>query len=188
MKNFPSFCLAAIATFLIANELAQALETQSISPNAYKVPYLGFDGVFNLNAEQESVKDPRKEKVIAISKMDKFTFYKDAAKKTPIARDCHYTYMGAAPDPKYYSQSKSAVWDLFELKPEEKQDLGCNKFKYVVLTAPHDQPIHMHFRYGDEQSNFDALLKMSNAIAEPAKFNPWFATYCGGGKTKCGAG
>ncbi len=46
MKNFPSFCLAAIATFLIANELAQALETQIISPNAYKVPYLGLDGVF----------------------------------------------------------------------------------------------------------------------------------------------
>ncbi|PSB28599.1 hypothetical protein [Chlorogloea sp. CCALA 695] len=182
MKNFPSFCLAAIATLLIANGLAQALETQIISPNAYKVPYLGFDGVFNLNAEQESVKDPRKEKVIAISKMEKFTFYKDVAKKTPIARDCHYTYMGAAPDPKYYSQVKSAVWDLFELKPEEKQDLRCNKFKYVALTAPHDQPIHMHFRYGDEQSNFEALLKMSNDRAEPTKFNPWFATYCGGGK------
>ncbi len=187
MKNFPSFCLAAIATFLIANELAQALETQIVSPNAYKVPYLGFDGVFNLNTEQESVKDPRNLKVIAISKMEKFTFYKDVAKKTPIARDCHYTYMGAAPDPKYYSQSKSAVWDLFELKSEEKQDLACNKFKYVALTAPHDEPIHMHFRYGDKQSNFEALLKMSNAIAEPAKFNPWFATYCGGGKTKCGA-
>ena len=38
MKNFPSFCLAAIATFLIAHELAQALETGIISPNAYKVP------------------------------------------------------------------------------------------------------------------------------------------------------
>lgn len=45
--------------------------------------------------------------------MEKFTFYKDAV--TPIARNCHYAYMGAAPDPKFYSESKSAVWDLFEL-------------------------------------------------------------------------
>jgi hypothetical protein len=55
--------------------------------------------------------------------------------------------------------------------PKENQDLGCNKFKYVV-TAPHDEPIHMHFRYGDEQSNFEALLKMSNAIALNSDLNP----------------
>ncbi|MEG4208365.1 hypothetical protein QUA20_31360, partial [Microcoleus sp. Pol7_A1] len=34
--------------------------TQVISMNAHKVPYLGFNGVFNLNTEhQNSVKDPR---------------------------------------------------------------------------------------------------------------------------------
>lgn len=185
MKKIPSFCLAAIAA-AITNELAQALETQIISPNAYKVPYLGFDGVFNLNVEHEqSIKDPRNPKRIAIEKMEKFTFYKDVA-GTPIAKDCHYAYMGAAPDPKYYSEYKTAVWDLFELVKDEKQDAACNQFKYLTLTAPHDEPIHMHFRYGDEQSSLSALLNMSNAPANTAKFNPWFATYCGGGKTGCG--
>lgn len=186
MEKFPKWIL--IAAFVITNEIAQALEPQIISPNAYKVPYLGFNGVFNLNTEDEnSVKDPRNPKQIAIAKMEKFTFYKDAA-GTPMARDCHYVYMGAAPDPKYYSQFKSAVWDLFELVQEEKQDSACNKFKYLVLTAPHDEPIHMHFRYGDEQSSLEALLNMSNTPADAAKFSPWFATYCGGGKTRCGKG
>lgn len=187
MKRFSSLFVAAIAAFVTMNEIAQAIETQIISPNAYKVPYLGFDGVFNLNAEHEnSLKDPRNPKRIAIEKMEKFTFYKDAAGKTPMARDCHYTYMGAAPDPKYYFQFKSAVWDLFELVQEEKQDSACNKFKYLILTAPHDEPIHMHFRYGNAQSSFEALLKMSNDPEDAAKFSPWFATYCGGGKTQCG--
>lgn len=61
-------------------------------------------------------------------------------------------------------------------------------FKYLILTALHDEPIHMHFRYGNEQSSWEALLNMSNAPADAAKFSPWFATYCGGGKTACGKG
>jgi hypothetical protein len=188
MKKFTTFCLAAIATFFITNELAQALQTQIFSPNAYKVPYLGFNGVFNLNTEDEqSLKNPRNPRRIAIEKMEKFTFYKDAA-GTPIARNCHYVYMGAAPDPKYYSESKSAVWDLFELVEDEKQDATCKQFKYLILTAPHDEPIHMHFRYGNEKTSLEALLNMSNAPKDAAKFSPWFATYCGGGKTGCGKG
>jgi hypothetical protein len=187
MKTFSSFCLVAIATIFLAN-IAQALPTQIMSPNAYKVPYLGFNGVFNLNAEHEqSIKDPRNPKRIAIEKMERFTFYKDAA-GTPIARNCRYAYMGAAPDPKYYSEYKTAVWDLFELVKDEKQDATCNQFKYLTLTAPHDEPIHMHFRYGNEKSSLEALLNMSNAPADAAKFSPWFATYCGGGKTECGKG
>lgn len=118
--------------------------------------------------------------------MEKFTFYKDAV--TPIARNCHYAYMGAAPDPKFYSESKSAVWDLFELVEDEKQDATCNQFKYLILTAPREEPIHLHFRYGNEQSSLEALLKMSNAPKNAASFSPWFATYCGAGKTECGKG
>jgi len=188
MKKNSSYCLVAIASFFIANELAQALETQIISPNAYKVPYLGFDGIFNLNTEHEqSIKDPRNPKQIAIEKMENFTFSKDAA-GTPIARNCRYVYLGAAPDPKYYSESKTAVWNLFELVKEEKQDAACNQFKNLILTAPHGEPLHMHFRYGNEQSNLEALLNMSKAPTDAAKFNPWFATYRGGGKTACGKG
>ncbi|MBD2305338.1 hypothetical protein H6G17_07405 [Chroococcidiopsis sp. FACHB-1243] len=190
MKKISSFCLTAIATLAITNQLALALELQIVSPNAYKVPYLGFDGVFNLNTQQEqSVKDPRNPKQIAIEKMEKFTFYKDTA-GTAIARNCRYVYMGAAPDPKYYSESKTAVWELFELVPNEKQDKACDRFKYMILTAPHGEssgePIHMHFRYSGEQSSLAALLKMSNVPKNAANFSPWFATYCGGGKTNCG--
>jgi len=188
VKGFFSLCLAAIVA-AITNEFAQALETQVFSPNAYKVPYLGFDGVFNLNTEHEqSVKDPRNPKQIVIEKMEKFSFYQDTALKIPIARNCRYIYMGAAPDPKYYSEFKSAVWDLFELVKDEKQDTACNQFKYLVATAPHDDPLHMHFRYGNQQSSLEALLNMSNAPENAAKFSPWFATYCGGGKTQCGKG
>lgn len=75
---------------------------QILSPNAYKVPYLGYDGIFYLNADsKESMNDPRNPKRILIEKMGKFTFYKDAAGKTPIARDCRYVYLGAVPDSKY---------------------------------------------------------------------------------------
>lgn len=192
MKKLSNFCLVTIATLIITNDLAQALETQIISPNAYKVSYLGLDGVFNLNTEQEqSIKDPRNPKQIAIEKMEKFTFYKDTV-GTAIARNCRYVYLGAASDPKYYSESKTAVWELFELISDEKQDKACNQFKYLIVTAPHGEssgePIHMHFRYGNEQTSFTTLLKMSNAPKNPAQFNPWFATYCGGGKTTCGTG
>lgn len=165
-----------------------AVTTQILSPNAYKVPYLGYNGVFILNTEhQASIKDPRNPKRIGISKMETMTFYKDTAGKSAYARNCKYVYMGATGDPKYYSQFK-ATWDLFELAISDKQNDPCKKFKYLILTAPHDEPIHMHFRYGDEKSSFAALLSMSNDAEDKAKFNPWFATYCGGGKTKCGKG
>lgn len=61
---------------------------QILSPNAYKVPYLGYNGVFYLNADSKaSINNPRNPKRILIEEMEKFTFYKDAAGKTPIARD-----------------------------------------------------------------------------------------------------
>lgn len=161
---------------------------QVISPNAYKVPYLGFNGTFMLNADQPgSVKDPRNPKRIGISKMEQITFYKDSAGKGTIARNCEYVYMGAAGDPKYYVEFK-ATWEMFELAQDEKQDPACKKFQYLVLTAPHDNPSHMHVRYGDARSSFTALLNLSNETENAAKFSPWFATYCGDGKTRCGKG
>ncbi|MEG4808882.1 hypothetical protein QUA82_15035 [Microcoleus sp. F8-D3] len=166
--------------------------TQVISMNAHKVPYLGFNGVFNLNTEhQNSVKDPRNPKRIDVEKMEKFSFYKDAAGKQPIARNCKYVYMGAMGDGKYYKEYKIA-WDLFELAKEENQDPGCKKFQYLSFIPPHGEssgePIHMHFRYTSEPSSFATLVNMTNDPEDAAKFSPWFATYCGGGKTKCGKG
>ncbi|NJM56465.1 MAG: metal-binding protein ZinT [Synechococcales cyanobacterium RU_4_20] len=168
--------------------LAPPIAPQVISPNAYKVPYLGFNGMFMLNADQaSSVNDPRNPKRIGISKMEQITFYKDATGKDAIARNCEYVYMGAAGDPKYYVEFK-ATWEMFELAQDEKQDPACKKFQYLVLTAPHGEPTHMHMRYGDQVSSFAVLLKMSNEAEDAATFNPWFATYCGAGKTRCGEG
>ncbi len=162
--------------------------TQVISMNAYKVPYLGFNGVFNLNTEhQNSVKDPRNPKRIDVEKMEKFSFYKDAAGKKPIARNCQYVYMGATGDSKYYAEYK-VTWDLFELVKQEKQDPGCNQFQYLSFVPPHGEPIHMHFRYASKPSSFATLVNMTKDPEDATKFSPWFATYCGGGKTKCGKG
>ena len=164
-----------------------SVSTQILSPNAYKAPYLGYDGIFYLNTESKlSINDPRNPKRIDIQKMETFTFYKEAAGKTAIARDCHYAYLGATPDSKYYPEYKTSVWDLFELEKIEKQDPACNQFKYVTLRAPHDQPVHLHFRYGDDKSSFQALVSMSTAPEDNAKFNPWWPVYCGVGKTACG--
>ncbi|MEG4344218.1 hypothetical protein QUB70_13135 [Microcoleus sp. A003_D6] len=166
--------------------------TQVISMNAHKVPYLGFNGVFNLNTEhQNSVKDPRNPKRIDVEKMEKFSFYLDAAGKKPIARNCQYVYMGATGDAKYYAEYKM-TWDLFELVKQEKQDPGCNKFQYLSFIPPHGElngePIHMHLRYASKPSSFATLVNMTKDPEDPAKFNPWWGTYCGGGKTKCGKG
>ncbi|MBW4552776.1 MAG: hypothetical protein KME35_16945 [Aphanocapsa sp. GSE-SYN-MK-11-07L] len=166
-----------------------AIASQVLSANAYKVPYLGYNGTFHLNAESESsTKDTRNPKRIDIQKMEEVTFYQDTAGKTAIARDCHYAYLGAVPDAKYYPEYKTSVWDIFELEQDEEgnQDPACKQFQYLSFTAPHGDPIHMHFRYGDEKSSFQTLVSMSTAAEDSAKFNPWWSTYCGDGKTACG--
>ncbi|MBW4550203.1 MAG: hypothetical protein KME35_03700 [Aphanocapsa sp. GSE-SYN-MK-11-07L] len=135
------------------------IATPVLSGNAYKVPYLGYNGSFHLNAESESsTKDTRNPKRIDIQKMEEATFYKDAAGQTAIARDCHYAYLGAVPDTKYYPEYKTSVWDLFELEKDEEgnQDPACKQFKYLSFTAPHGDPIHMHFRYGGEKASVQA--------------------------------
>lgn len=167
---------------------ANALPT-IISPNAYKVPYLGLDGTFHLNLDsQNSIQDVRNPRRLDIKNMEEITFYNDTTGKKPIARDCHYVYLGAVPDAKYYQMNKTAVWELFELAKDDSKDPACSQFTYVVLTAPHDDPVHLHLRYGSDQSSFPALMAMSNAPEDPAQFNPWFAAYCGSGKMNCGTG
>lgn len=156
-------------------------EAQVVSLNAYKVPYLGLNGTFYLNQDdKKNYSDPRSPKLVAASKMEKFSYYKDAAGKSAIARNCSYAYLGAAKDPKYYAEYKSAVWDLFELEESEKQDVNCKKFKYVAIAPPHGNPAHMHLRYGDEKSSLQAVLNISN------EQEAWTPTYCGSGKTRCG--
>ena len=187
IKRFSHVCLATLVIFTFPYQYTQALETQIVSPNAYKVPYLGYDGVFYLNTESNSsMKDLRNPKQIVIKKMEEFSFYKDTKGKTPIARNCHYAYLGAVGDSKFYPEYKTAVWDLFGLKKDESKDFACNQFKYLTFQAPEGEPIHSHFRYGDQKSSFKTMINMSNNAEDKAKFNPWWTTYCGGGRTSCG--
>jgi hypothetical protein len=179
MKYIPSVGILTTLACLCTAQLALTVEPQVVSPNAYKVPYLGLDGTFQLNQDDEnSFNNPRNPKRIDVEKMDLFAFFSDAEGKIAIAKNCRYAYIGAAQDPKYYSQSKLAVWDLFELLEEEKQDSNCDRFKYLTVTAPQDG--HMHVRYGDATSSLETLLTISNDT------QPWTPTYCTDGKTRCG--
>jgi hypothetical protein len=151
-----------------------------MSVNAYKVPYLGLDGAFYLNqGNKAGYADARSPKRVVISKMQTFSFYSDAAGKRPIAKNCAYTYLGAAKDPKFYADFKGAVWDLFELEVDEKGDPNCQKFKHLTVVPPHGEPTHMHIRYSNDKTDAQGLLNMSQAE------KPWFPTYCGIGKTVC---
>jgi hypothetical protein len=179
MNYLSSIGIVTTVSCLFTTNLALISEAQVVSPNAYKIPYLGLDGSFQLNQDDESsFNDPRNPKRIDIEKMERFIFFADVEGKNAIATDCRYVYIGAAQDPKYYSQYKLAVWDLFELLEDEKQDSKCDRFKYLTVAAPHDG--HMHVRYGDATSSLEMLLNVSN---DP---QPWTPSYCTDGKTRCG--
>jgi len=67
------------------------------SQNAYKIPYLGIDGIFTIDtAEPVPANDPRNPKRIVFDKMEYFSFYKDIDGQKPIAENCRY-YIGARP-------------------------------------------------------------------------------------------
>ncbi len=179
MKYLVSFCMATTVTCLFTAKLAWGFEVQVVSPNAYRVPYLGLDGTFHLNQDDDnSFNDLRNPKRIVIEKMERFTFFADAGGQNAIAKNCRYAYIGAAKDPKFYPQYKLAVWDWFELLKQDKQDPSCDRFKYLTVAAPHDG--HMHVRYGDTTSSLETLLNLSN---DP---QPWIPTYCTNGRTRCG--
>ena len=61
--------------------------------------------------------------------------------------------------------------DIFEKVEDYSGE--CEEFKYVISRSPHDSPLHMHLRYGD---NVEDLLNMSKNPKDD-KFNPWWAEY-----------
>ncbi|WP_416672391.1 hypothetical protein [Egbenema bharatensis] len=158
-------------------------QTEFTSPNA-DVPFLGVDGVFTLDiSEPASLHDPRNPARIEFEEMERFSFYRDFEGQQPIAENCEYTYQGSAPDPFYYPEFQSSIWDLFELNPGND---ACSGFQYVILRAPHGDPIHMHFRYGGQDASFESLLAMSLEEASgEIELNPWWSLYCAEGVTAC---
>ncbi|WP_407900965.1 hypothetical protein [Scytonema sp. NUACC26] len=163
---------------------ANAVKEQVYSPNAFKVPFLGVDGTFNIDTTEISASDPRNPKRVVFNKMEFFSFYDDLTGEKPIAKNCRYVYKGAAGDPFYYpKQSKTSIWDLFELVSGED---ACNKFYYVILRSPHGEPVHFHMRYGDINSSFKTLLQLSNLGPEDkTNIDPWWSVYCAEGVSGC---
>lgn len=191
MKRVFAFCLISAIGYIFAGSSNPALgqfnrvrdEGTVYSPNAFKVPYLGVDGAFNVDTKEISAIDPRNPKRIVFQKMEFFSFYKDLEGFTPIAEQCRYVYKGAAGDPFYYpQQSKTSIWDLFELA---SGSAACNNFYYVILRSPHGNPVHMHMRYANAKSSFNELLRMSNAPEDKTKVDPWWSVYCAAGVSGC---
>ena len=161
--------------------------TMLYSPNAYKIPYLGIDGIFTLDpAEAVPYSDPRNPKRIVFEMMEYFSFYQDEAGQEPLAEGCRYIYKGAAGDPYYFYKAdppaKTSIWDLFELADGEE---ACNDFYYVTVRAPHGDPVHMHLRYGNERSSFSKLLRNSTGPEDTTALDPWWSVYCAEGVTGC---
>lgn len=172
-------CVAStlILTVGLLMPTAQAAEPQIVSPNAFKVPYLGLDGAFVLAGDETSTEDPRNPGRIVFDKMEFFSFYRDIEGQEPIAEGCHYLYRGAAGDPFYYPERfLGSIWDMFELRNTDKEE--CLPFKYVITRSPHGDPPHLHLRHGGDDSTFAQLLEISTLEEDPKSFNPWWSTYC----------
>jgi hypothetical protein len=160
-----------------------SVDTEVYSQNAYKVPYLGLDGVFTLDTKELSATDPRNPPRVVFEKMEYFSFYADSAGKIPVANQCQYIYRGAAGDNYYYPDiAKTSIWDRFELASGEE---ACNEFYYVIVRPPHGDPIHLHMRHGDQESGFKKLLKMSDGPEDKTKLDPWWSVYCAEGVSGC---
>lgn len=158
-----------------------ATETKvEVEAKQYQFSYLKMNGDFVLNSEDSvSINDPRNLSKISLFTSDKagtlteitFFDYSDVNKK--LAK-CGYQFIGSRPDPFYYpAKSKTSIWDVFVKVKDYEGD--CSKFKYVISRSPHDNPIHMHLRYGDD---IEELLNMSKDPKDD-KFNPWWADYRG---------
>ncbi|MEM9567486.1 MAG: hypothetical protein AAF974_04200 [Cyanobacteria bacterium P01_E01_bin.34] len=169
--------VALVVAGVSFSTLAQTSETQIISPNAHKVPYLGVDGAFILGGEETSRNDPRNPSRVVLDKMEFFSFYADVEGEEILAENCRYVYRGAAGDPFHYpDRSLGSIWDMFELRSADNG--ACEPFQYVVLRSPHGDPAHMHMRYGGTETNFSELLEISLLEENPENFNPWWSLYC----------
>ncbi len=69
MKRVSAICLIAAMTCMLAGESTQAkdevnrpIEGTVVSPNAFKVQYLGVDGAFTIDTKEISATDPRNPK------------------------------------------------------------------------------------------------------------------------------
>lgn len=143
--------------------------------------YLTMNGEFIMSpGDEKTENDPRNPSRLIMSTsseagtLTKIKFY-DHKDVNKMLANCGYQFIGSKPDPHYFpSKSKTSIWDIFE--KVENYEGDCASYKYVLSRSPHDVPVHMHLRYGD---NVEVLLNMSKDEEDKANFNPWWATYCG---------
>ncbi|MDO4762840.1 MAG: hypothetical protein Q4A00_00435 [Flavobacteriaceae bacterium] len=139
--------------------------------------YLTMDGEFIMDPKDPyTVNDSRNPSKIILStseepnSLTKMSFFHHLDERQEIA-SCGFQYIGSRPDPKYFPESKTSIWDIFEKVEDYSGD--CSKFKFVISRSPHDTPRHMHLRYGND---LEALLNMSND-EEDEQYNPWWSEY-----------
>ncbi len=151
--------------------------------------FLRMDGEFQMDPVKENVRnDPRNPSRIVLETTEeagtltRMAFYKHND-PSALWAEGGYEFIGSRPDPHYYpDESKTSIWDVFELKKGYEGD--TEKFKYVISRSPHGEPIHMHLRYG---KNVEELLQMSNMEEDSANYNPWWSLYCDINRnTSCG--
>lgn len=143
--------------------------------------YLSMNGEFEIDPKDSlTVNDERNPSRILLSTstekgtLTKMTFF-DHSDKNKVIAEAGYQYIGSRPDPHYFPKdSKTSIWDIFE-KVENYSGDRVEEFKYVISRSPHDTPIHMHLRYGDD---VEKLLNMSKDEKDD-EFNPWWAEFKG---------
>ena len=135
------------------------------TPPSQDFSYLKVNGTFVMNPEDETtLNDHRNPSRIEFSTSDepysesRFVFYKHKNPNT-IWADCNYQFIKAVPDPFYFPQYKTSVWDFFKLTSNNAGK--CKDFKFVILRSPHGDPAHAHVRYGGQTSGFKELLEDS---------------------------
>lgn len=154
--------------------------TAKFTPLSHDYSYLNVNGVFVMDQDDPAtLNDARNPSKIEFTTTDepysesRFVFYK-YGKPNKVWADCNFQFVKSAPDPHYFPQYKTSVWDFFKLTT--KNSGKCNNFKFVILRSPHGEPAHAHVRYGGKTSSFKQLLEDS---LNP---NAWWSTYIESGK------
>lgn len=189
MKRVVAFCLLTLSGALAGcggeADPADEVPAQPQEPNK-GIPYHNVDGAFTSDPlAVDCADDPRNPGRVVFKQMKEFAFYTDREGMTPIAEACIYDYKSFAGDPHYFKEFPSSVWDQFELSSGPAE---CEAFHFVTLRPPHgDGKVkHMHMRYGDKATGFDALLGMSAGDYEDTDdCNPWWSVYCTAGFEGC---
>ena len=148
--------------------------------------YLGMNGTFEMDpvqaATRNDARNPSRIRLVTTDEKNstsRMAFY-DHADSQKLVADCAYQYTGSQPDPHYFPEFKTSIWDVFTLV--ESYEGACDDYQTVISRSPHGDPGHMHLRYGAEDAQ--TLLAMSNAPVDSTRYEPWWPLFCEEGTTE----